>query len=113
MRIWGVPPGELPTLYVEFGFGPLEALLDSGAVRSLMSGHVYRTLLRTSSLPQVFPVQVRRIAAVTHSFPVHTAVTCKVKVDRYAWKFIFYVVEDLIHPVIVGSVFFAKYRLID
>jgi hypothetical protein len=113
MRIWGVPPGELPALYVEFGFGPLEALLDSGAVLSLISGHVYRTILRTSSLPQVFPVQVKCITAVTHSFPVHTAVKCKVKVDRYAWKFIFYVVEDLIHPVILGSDFFAKYRLID
>jgi hypothetical protein len=50
MRIRGVPSGELPAVYVELGFGPLEALLDSGAVRCLMSGHVYSTLMRTSSL---------------------------------------------------------------
>jgi hypothetical protein len=112
MRIWGVPPCELPALDVEFGVGPLEALLDSGAVRSLMSGQVYRTLLRTCSLPQVFPVQVKCITAVSHSFPVHIAVKCKVKVDRYAWKFIFYVVEDLIHPVILGSDFLQNTSLL-
>jgi hypothetical protein len=70
--------------------------------------------MRTSSLAQVFPVQVKCVTAATHSFPVHTAVKCKVKVDRYTWKFTtFYVVEDLIHPVILGSDFFAKNRVTD
>jgi hypothetical protein len=83
-----VPSRQLPTVHVELGFGPLEAPLDSGPVRSLMSGHVYITLMRTSSLAQVFPVQVTCITAVTHSFRVHTAVKCKLRMDRYTWKFL-------------------------
>jgi hypothetical protein len=105
MGIQGVASSTLPAVHVELGFGPLEALLDSGAVRYLMSAQVHSTLMRTSSLAQAFPVQVKCITAVTQSFLVHTAVKCKVKVDRYTWNFIFYVVEDLIYPVILGSDF--------
>jgi hypothetical protein len=69
-----------------------------------MSGHACRTPVRIPSRAQVFPAQVKRITAVTHTFPV----------DRYAWKFIFYVVEDLIHPVILGADFLQRtWLLID
>jgi hypothetical protein len=83
MCIRGVQSRQLPAVHVELGFGPLEALLDSGAVRSLMSGHMYRTLMPTSSSAQASPVQATCITAVSHSFPVHTVVKSEVRVDKY------------------------------
>jgi hypothetical protein len=112
MGIQGVTCRGLPSLYVKFGFSPIEALLDSGAVPCLMSGSVYRTLREESSSAQVSPVQVKCIAAATQSFPVDIAVTCKLRIDRYTWKFRFYVVEDLIYPVILGSDFLGKTGLL-
>jgi hypothetical protein len=55
--------------------------------------------MRKSSLAQAFPVQVKCITAVTHSFPVHAALKCKVKVD---------VVKDVIYNVILASDFLQK-----
>jgi hypothetical protein len=77
-----------------------------------MSGPVYRRLREASSSAQVSPVQVKCITPATQSFPVDTAVACKLRIDRYMWKFRFYVVEDLIYPVILGSDFLGKTGLL-
>jgi hypothetical protein len=103
MGIQGVTCGGLPSLHVEFGFGPVEAPLDSGAVHCFMSGIVYKRLRQASSSAQVSPVQVKCITAATQSFRVDIAVSCKLRIDRYTWKFRFCVVEDLIYPIILES----------
>jgi hypothetical protein len=77
-----------------------------------MSSPVYRRLREASSSAQVSPVQVKCITAATQSFPVDIAVTCKLRIDMYTWKFQFYVVEELIYPVILGSDFLRKTGLL-
>jgi hypothetical protein len=73
-----------------------------------MSGAVYRRLRQACPFAQVSPVQANCIIASTQSFLVHVAVTCKLRIDRCTWKFSFYVVEDLIYAVILGSGFLEK-----
>jgi hypothetical protein len=43
--------------------------------------------------------------------PVDAGVTYTARIDRSTWKFIFYVAEDLMHPVIFGSDLLEKTRL--
>jgi hypothetical protein len=35
-------------------------------------------------------------------------VTCKIRIERYTWKFRFYLIEDLMQPVILELDFFCK-----
>jgi hypothetical protein len=77
-----------------------------------MSGPVYRRLREASSSAQISPVQVKCITAATQSFPVDIAVMCKLRIDRYTWKFQFYIVEVLIYPIILGSDFLGKTGLL-
>jgi hypothetical protein len=112
MGIKAVSPHPLPTLYVELGFGLLPALLDSGAARSMISVSAYDRLKQAAPFVQVTPINVNCITAARQSFPVSTAVTCKIRIDRYTWKFTFYVVENLACPVILGSDFLGKTGLL-
>jgi hypothetical protein len=108
MGIQGVVSNTVPALHVDLGFGPVKALLDSGAVRTLMSGDTYKKLRQAAPIVPVFPVQVKCVTAVGQSFPIRLAISCKIRMDRYTWKFSFYVIEDLVYPVILGSDFLGK-----
>jgi hypothetical protein len=112
MGMKAVIPHPLPTLYVELGFGLLPALLDSDATRSMISVSAYDSLKQAAPFVQVTPVIVNCITAARQSFPVCTAVTFKIRIDRYTWKFTFYVVENLACPVILGSDFLGKTGLL-
>jgi hypothetical protein len=112
MGIKAVIPNPLPTLHVDLGFGLQPALLDSGAARSMMSVSVYERLKQAVPSFQVIPVKINCITAARQSFPVCTAVTCKIRIDRYTWKFPFYIVEYLACPVILGSDFLGKTGLL-
>jgi hypothetical protein len=103
MRIKAVTPYPLPTLYVELGFGLLPALLDSGAARSMMSVSACDRLKQAVPFVQVTPVKVNCVTMARQSFLVCTAVTCNVRIDRYTWKFTFYIVENLACPDILGK----------
>jgi hypothetical protein len=77
-----------------------------------MLGTVYEKLRKSCPLIHISLVQVRCITTTAQSFSVDATVTCNVRIDRCTWKFRFYVVEDLMHPVILGSDILAKTRLL-
>ena len=93
---------------MELAFGPVCALLDSGAVRSLMSDVAYNSLMKALPSLHTYPVTVKCVTASAQTFPVHTAVKCRIRIDRYTWKVPFYVVPGLIQPVILGADFLGK-----
>jgi hypothetical protein len=95
----------LPYMKVELACGPVEALLDSGAVCSLMSGTVYRNLVRARQYVATSPSQAKCISATGHSFSVECVASCKVRIGRYNWKFRFLVVEGLLCPLLLGADF--------
>jgi hypothetical protein len=93
----------LPYVKAELASGPVEALLDSGALYSLMSGTVYRNLLRARQYVVTSHSQANCISATGHSFSVECVDSCKVRIERYTWKFRFLVVEVLLYPLLRGA----------
>jgi hypothetical protein len=101
----------LPYVKVELACGPGEALLDSGAVCSLMSGTVYRNLVRARQYLVTSPSQASCISATGHSFSVECVASCKVRIERYTWKFRFLVVE-MLYPLLLGADFLRRTGLL-
>jgi hypothetical protein len=97
----------LPYVKVELACGPVEAQLDSGAVCSLMSATVYKKLVRAHQYVRTSPSQAKCISATGHSLGVECIATCKVRIQRYTWKFRFLVAEEL-YPLILGADFLSR-----
>jgi hypothetical protein len=77
MGIQGVESSTVSALHVDLGFGPVKALLDSGAVHTLMSGDTNQRLRQAAPFFPVSAVQVKCVTAVGQSFPIRLAVSCK------------------------------------
>lgn len=75
---------------------PVEALLDSEAMRCIMSAIVYRGL-RLSHC-QTHYSQAKCLTATAQKFSAESVLTCRTRINRYTSKFIFYVFESLVHP---------------
>jgi hypothetical protein len=88
-------PGEHPTTAVSVPTVQLPPASDFHSVDSQVPTHL--------KVPE--PAAVVCLPPQPQSFPVCTAVTCKIRIDRYTWKFPFYIVENLACPVILGSDF--------
>ena len=73
-----------------------------------MSDVAYNSLMKALPSLHTYPVTVKCVTASAQTFPVHTAVKCKIRIDRYTWKVPFYVVPGLIQPVILGADFLGK-----
>jgi hypothetical protein len=102
----------LPYVKVQLACGPVEALFDSGAVCSLMSGTVYRNLVGARQYVVTSPSQANCISATGHSFSVECVASCKVCIERYTWKFRFLVVEGLLYPLLLGADFLRRTGLL-
>jgi hypothetical protein len=77
-----------------------------------MSATVYRNVVRARQYVVTSPSQAKCISATGHSFGVECVASCKVRIERYTWKFRFLVVEGLLYPLLLGADFLRRTGLL-
>lgn len=88
------------------------ALIDSGAIRSIISRKVYDNLV--SKIPNLI-TQKENISCTTANntqLLLHESVILKIKVENFSWYFKFFITNDVPFPMILGCDFISYSKLI-
>ena len=86
----------------------ITALLDSGSSLNLLSVQAYEKMSVTVKLPPLVPSDVSCTSANSSPIPILGVVKLKIHICQFSWYIQFYVVKDLVVPMVLGYPFFQK-----
>lgn len=108
-----IPKFNLCHIPVQFGDMSIDSLVDTGATYSLLSYKAYQSLRKnTRSVIKVLPPTATGLSASGDAINFHSRVICHFKIGHLSWNFQFHVSKQLPIPVIIGSDFLTKSRVI-
>lgn len=108
-----VPKSELCHIPVLFGESEIKALVDTGASYCVLSYKALEFLKKhTKSIVKELPATAIGLSASGDPINFHSRVICKFKIGHLSWKHEFHVSKQLPIPVIIGSNFLTKTRVI-
>jgi hypothetical protein len=92
-------------LRLELGGCTFEELLDSGVARTFISDSVLSYLHSSGGIIHESPVLAKCLTATDQSFQPESLPTCELCIDRLSLKLDFFVMQGLVHPVMLGADF--------
>lgn len=92
----------LPYIDVDFGSVAISALLDSGAMRSILSKKLFEKLLLHKLVKRVQNTKIQCVTATKQNVSIDCCATVKVKIEGFSWYIPFLVSDDVGLDVILG-----------
>lgn len=114
-KIKALSNGVIPFIECQLGtLNPIStvALIDSGAVRSLISKSLIQQLETTNSNLIFEPENLKCTTANKGQLLITESVVLKIKIENFSWKFKFFICETLSVPVIIGCDFIHHAKLV-
>ena len=110
----GVQASTHKSPYIKVLFGNIlqPALLDSGAVRSLVSWDFYLTLLQAGQIRDTKESDITCRTASQSPLLIDCIIKVKIKLDGFSWYWNFLVAKNLGLPCIIGADFISSSQLV-
>jgi hypothetical protein len=101
-----------PYLHFELNGLPVGGLVDTGSVRSLIGGGLYKQLADKGLIRAHIPETIQCRTAANTPLEITHSVLLKVKIEGFTWQWKFLVAKDLAVSLILGADFVAKSGLV-